>query len=224
MYCLVCDRPVAGQKGTNRARNTAAIGAGVLTGGATLFAGAKKNQWHCPECGTQVGKPGLGLELLRQKLLSQGVLAPVESTPTESPQDASTAPVVATDEVSPSQRPDVLHAPTMTDAFPILTDEGSRPFRPLGTITARVGAATAFSKAPTLEDVNFKLQEAALKLGANGVIRVTYKRGVTATSWKGLTASGEAVVFESDEKTCPICAETIKAAAVKCRSCGADLA
>jgi hypothetical protein len=68
MYCLVCDRPVAGQKGTNRARNGAAIGAGILTGGATLFAGTKSNEWHCPTCGTEVAKPGIRLEMLRQKL------------------------------------------------------------------------------------------------------------------------------------------------------------
>lgn len=45
--------------------------------------------------------------------------------------------------------------------------EGSvgQPHRKIGTAKARVGAATAFSKTPTLEDVNFKLREEALRLG-----------------------------------------------------------
>jgi rRNA maturation endonuclease Nob1 len=96
-----------------------------------------------------------------------------------------------------------------------------RPHKSLGQIQARVGAATALSKTPTLEDVNFKLQEVAAKLGANGVINVTYDRGISMMSWKALTARGEAVIFEADEKSCPECAETIKMAAVKCRFCGA---
>jgi len=96
-----------------------------------------------------------------------------------------------------------------------------RPKKSLGPVQARVGAATALSKAPTLEDVNFKLQEVAAKMGANGVINVTYDRGISMMSWKALTARGEAVVFEVDEKSCPECAETIKMAAVKCRFCGA---
>ena len=47
-----------------------------------------------------------------------------------------------------------------------------RPYRVIGSIKAQTGAATAFSKAPTMEDVNFKLREVALKQGANAVINV----------------------------------------------------
>jgi hypothetical protein len=34
-----------------------------------------------------------------------------------------------------------------------------QPYRPVGGISAKVKAATLFSKTPTLEDINLKLQE-----------------------------------------------------------------
>jgi uncharacterized protein YbjQ (UPF0145 family) len=99
----------------------------------------------------------------------------------------------------------------------------ARPHRVIGEISAKVGAATMFSKAPTIEDVNFKLREEALKKGANAVINVEYGRGISAMSWKALTASGTAVFAESDERKCPFCAELIKREAIRCKHCGADL-
>jgi CO dehydrogenase/acetyl-CoA synthase gamma subunit (corrinoid Fe-S protein) len=98
-----------------------------------------------------------------------------------------------------------------------------RPYKVIGQITARVGAATVFSKTPTIEDVNLKLQEEALKKGANAIINVQYKRGISLTSWKALTADGIAIIVESDDKKCPFCAELIKREAIKCKHCGADL-
>src|ERR1044072_6015526 len=98
------------------------------------------------------------------------------------------------------------------EAIEIHDGKPAQPYRVVGDVKAKVGAATAFSKAPTLDDVNAKLREQAARLGANAVIDVQYKRGATATSWKGLTAVGTAVLLEPDEKTCPYCAETIKAA------------
>lgn len=104
--------------------------------------------------------------------------------------------------------------------FEIVVGVTSRPHRVIGPVKARVGAATVFSKPPTLGDVNWKLQEAATRMGANAVINVTYERGISATSWKALTARGTAVVFESEDVKCPSCAETIKREAKKCRYCG----
>jgi hypothetical protein len=109
------------------------------------------------------------------------------------------------------------------DDVQIYTDDPDLDCEFVGIVKAKVGAAVVFSKAPTLEDVNFRLQEEAIKVGANAVIKVEYRRGATATSWKGLTATGVAVRVLSDETTCPLCAETIKRAAVRCKHCGADL-
>jgi hypothetical protein len=82
--------------------------------------------------------------------------------------------------------------------FEIVSGETNRPYRVIGPVKARVGALFIFSKAPTVEEVNWKLQETARRLGANGVINVSYQRGVSATSWKALTARGVAVIFEPE--------------------------
>ena len=74
----------------------------------------------------------------------------------------------------------------------IHTGDVDQPYRTVGEISAKVEAATVFPKTPTLEDINFKLQEKASQLGANAVIKVAYNRGTSQ-------ASGVAVVLESDE-------------------------
>lgn len=66
------------------------------------------------------------------------------------------------------------------------------PYRTVGEISAKVEATTLFPKTPTLEHINFKLQEKASQLGGNVVIKVEYNCGMSQ-------ASGVAVVFESDE-------------------------
>lgn len=71
-----------------------------------------------------------------------------------------------------------------------------RPYRELGPITARVTAKTLFSRSRTEDEVNEKLRGVALKNGANAVINVSYKRGISGTSWKALTARGTAVLAE----------------------------
>lgn len=96
--------------------------------------------------------------------------------------------------------------------------------RIIGQITAKVSKASLMSKSPTIEDVNFKLQEEAMKLGANAVINADYSRGMSLISYEVLKANGTAVFVESDEVACPFCAETIKRAAKKCKHCASDLA
>lgn len=102
-------------------------------------------------------------------------------------------------------------------------DLEDRPYTVVGPLYARVGASTAISKSPTIEDVNFKLREEASKVGANAVVFVSYKRGISASSWKALSAKGTAVITWADTTTCPECAEEVKLAAKKCKHCGATL-
>jgi len=105
----------------------------------------------------------------------------------------------------------------------IYADGGNKTYEKIGFIKVRVGAATLLSKTPTIEDVNLKLREKASSIGANAIIKVQYKRGISMLSWKALTASGTAVVMESDEIKCPFCAESIKREALKCKYCGERL-
>jgi Putative heavy-metal-binding len=71
-----------------------------------------------------------------------------------------------------------------------------RPYRMIDTVKATVKAPTLFHNAPSLDSVNSRLREQALKMGANAVINVTYKRGISLTSWKALTATGTAVAAQ----------------------------
>ncbi len=97
------------------------------------------------------------------------------------------------------------------------------PFQPIRRLEAKCEAPTNFSKAPTMADVNLKLRELALQIGANAIVEVTYQSGPTLTSWRSIRGYGIAVKKESDERQCPVCAETVKRAAKKCRFCRADL-
>jgi uncharacterized protein YbjQ (UPF0145 family) len=44
-----------------------------------------------------------------------------------------------------------------------------------------------------MDEVNQKLREKAVEMGANAIIDVQYDRGVSFTSWKAMTVRGTAV-------------------------------
>lgn len=96
-------------------------------------------------------------------------------------------------------------------------------FAPIRRLEAKCEAATAFSSAPSMEEVNAKLREMAVGLSANAIVNVEYRSGVSFTSWRSMTGTGLAVKKISDEIICPVCAEKIKRAALKCRHCGAEV-
>ena len=59
-------------------------------------------------------------------------------------------------------------------------------FEPLRRLEAKCESPTVFSKAPTIEDVNQKLRELAVKIGANAIVEVTYDSGPTMTAWRSV--------------------------------------
>lgn len=95
----------------------------------------------------------------------------------------------------------------------LFTGEPDRPYRVLGTLTAKQDDGN-------IAECNLILIELATEWGADGVINIKYNRKVSWTSWSQLVATGTAVKFESREKTCPDCAESVKRDAKKCRFCG----
>ena len=94
----------------------------------------------------------------------------------------------------------------------LFTGEPGKPYKVLGEVMARQNEGN-------LENCNQALVEQATRMGADGIINLSYDRKVTFTSFSRLTAQGTAVKFESDDMPCPVCAEMIKRAAKKCRFC-----
>jgi hypothetical protein len=97
------------------------------------------------------------------------------------------------------------------------------PFQAIRKVEVECEAPTALSKPLMIEGVNIKLRELAREVGANAVVDVTYDSGPSWTSWRLVRGHGVAVRKESEDRPCPVCAETVKRAAKKCQFCGADL-
>lgn len=98
----------------------------------------------------------------------------------------------------------------------LFTGEPAKPYKVLGGVMAKQNEGN-------LEDCNQALIEQATRMGADGIINLSYDRKVSFTSWNQLTARGTAVKFESDDMPCPVCAEMIKRAAKKCRFCQTEM-
>lgn len=85
----------------------------------------------------------------------------------------------------------------MVDEVQIYTDTPpDLSYEEIGPIKARVTSKTIISKSRTVDEVNAKLRKTAQEAGANAVIAVEYKRGISVSSWKGLTATGTAVLVK----------------------------
>jgi hypothetical protein len=97
-------------------------------------------------------------------------------------------------------------------------------YEPIRNLEAKSESRSAFTRSPNEADVNMQLRKLAASVGADAVINVEYNRGVSMSSWNSLKGTGLAVKKVSTDTQCPVCAETIKRAAKKCRFCGADLA
>jgi hypothetical protein len=109
------------------------------------------------------------------------------------------------------------------DSIEIHTGSPSFEYTPVRHLEAKCEAATALHATPTIEDANLKLRELAARVGANAIVDVRYESGMSLTSWKSMKATGLAVRRVSDEMACPVCAETIKRAAQRCRFCGGEV-
>jgi len=98
----------------------------------------------------------------------------------------------------------------------LFTGQPDRPYAVLGEVRAKQDDGN-------IEDCNSALIEEATRLGADGIINLSYERKVSVFSWSQLIAKGTAVKFESTDMPCPECAEMIKRAAKKCRFCQANI-
>jgi len=87
-------------------------------------------------------------------------------------------------------------ASTVDTTSHVIITEGDIPdrkYREIGPIEVSVKKLTAFHKNPTKEQANTALIEKARVIGANAVIKVTYKSGVGFTTWGYMDAQGTGV-------------------------------
>lgn len=91
------------------------------------------------------------------------------------------------------------------------------PYREAGWATCTVNSLP-IGRQRTIEEANAKLREVAVRMRANAVINVTYRRKLSPISWRSLVAEGDAVLVPY--KACPSCVETVRGAASICRYCG----
>jgi len=111
----------------------------------------------------------------------------------------------------------------------IYTEAPTAPYKVIGNVQAKAHATSAVSREPTLDEVNHKLREKALKMGANSVINVKYERKkMDLVGWKPLTAKGQVATVEEGEAQlvlviCPECYARMPLKTNFCTECGANL-
>lgn len=69
----------------------------------------------------------------------------------------------------------------------------NRKYKEIGPVEVSVKKLTVFHKDPTKEMANDALIERARLIGADAVIKVTYKTGIGLTTWGYIDASGTGV-------------------------------
>lgn len=77
----------------------------------------------------------------------------------------------------------------------ILEGIPDKKFNELGPVEVSVKKLTVFHKDPTKEQANEALIEKARIIGADAVIKVTYKSGIGFTTWGYIDAKGTGVKF-----------------------------
>ena len=80
----------------------------------------------------------------------------------------------------------------------VLVLEGipDRKYKEIGPIEVSVKKLTAFHKNPTKEQANEALIDKAKIIGADAVIKVTYKSGIGFTTWGYIDAQGTGVKLD----------------------------
>lgn len=79
------------------------------------------------------------------------------------------------------------------DTIELHVGEPDFPYSPVRELEAKSESRTAFSASPTQDAVNSQLRTLAAQVGADAVIRIQYKQGISRSSWNSLKGTGLAV-------------------------------
>jgi hypothetical protein len=87
--------------------------------------------------------------------------------------------------------------PAASSKTTVLILEGvpDKKYKELGPVEVSVKKLTVFHKDPTKEQANEALVEKAKVIGADAVIKVTYKTGIGFTTWGYMDAMGTGIKF-----------------------------